>query len=460
MELAMRMGVKIGGVVAAVTCLGLVGMQAHGASKDPVGKDLIEVYQPEPMPPGFQVFNTETQGPLFGDPQGKAMYIWRSVPLRAGKVGEDPNKPACNNERLRMSVGQYSIYAPALLPEVDKRPTCTDVWPPVYAAADAKPVGKWTIVTRDDGSKQWAYDNYALYTSNLDLRPGDALGGDRATPPRNVNVGEPAREAIAPAPAVPPGIDVTVTTPGRLITTSQGFTAYTYVKDTATKSNCTGACEQTWKPVLAAAFSRPQAGWTTIERAPGVKQWVFQGKPLYTYELDREIRGLDGLEVPGWSAAYTQLAPPLPAAFTTRDTLAGTVIADQNGKTIYIYWCYEDTQDQLACDHPNAPQAYRFAICGAGDPERCVRTWPMVRAADNAASTSRVWGIAYVNPKTGKFAKEGDADAWRVWTYRGRPVYTYAEEGPGEILGDEFGEHDQNRNTFKAFYVHSLNSYR
>src|SRR6185436_8964283 len=135
------------------------------------------------------------------------------------------------------SDGQYSIYAPALLPEVEKRPTCTQVWPPVLAAADAKPVGKWTIVTRKDGAKQWAYDNYALYTSVLDQRPGDVNGGKRATPPRQVNVGEPAREAIAPAPAVPPGFDVTVTVTGRLVTTDKGFTVYTYDKDTAIKSN-------------------------------------------------------------------------------------------------------------------------------------------------------------------------------------------------------------------------------
>ena len=457
----MRTSVKLGGLLTAVACLGLVGaIYSQAGAKDALSKGLIEDYQAEPMPPGFQVVNTETQGPVFGDPQGKSMYIWRSVPLRQGKVGEDPNKPSCNNERITMSDGQYSIYGPALLPEVDKRPTCTQVWPPVLASADAKPVGKWTIVTRGDGARQWVYDNYALYTSNLDLRPGDVNGGKRATPPRQVNVGEPAREAIAPAPAVPPGIDVTVTATGRLMTTDKGYTVYTYDKDSATKSNCDGACAETWKPVVAGAFAQPQAGWTTIERAPGVKQWVFRGKPLYTYQLDREIRGLDGQDIPNWRAAYTQFAPQPPAEFTTRDTLAGTVLADRNGKTIYIYWCYEDALDQLACDHPDAPQAYRIAICGAGDADRCAKTWPLVRAADNAVSNSRVWGLAYVNAKTGKFAKQGEADAARVWTYRGRPIYTYANEKAGEVLGDEFGEHDQNRNTFKAFYMQSLNSYR
>ena len=456
----MRTVVKFGGLLAAVTCLGFVGTHSIGANAASTAKIVTEDYMPEPMPPGFQVVGTDTQGPLFADAQGKSLYIWRSVPLRQGHVGEDPGNPSCNDEHLTMSDGQYSIYGPALLPEVDKRPTCTTAWPPVLAPADAKPVGKWSIVNRKDGSKQWAYENYAVYNSFLDQRPGDVNGGKRATPPRQVNVGEPAREAIAPASAVPPGFDVTSTSTGRLLTTDKGFTVYTWDKDPAGKSKCDGACAETWKPIIASAFAQPQAGWSTVERAPGVKQWVFRGKPLYTYQLDREIRGLDGQDEPGWHAAYTQMAPSPPPEFTTRDTLAGTVLADHDGKTIYTYWCYEDALDQQLCDHPNAPQAYRLAICGAGDAERCLQYWPPVRAPKDAVVTSKVWGIAYIDPKSGHFAKADQAGAWKVWTYRGRPIYTYTREKSGEVLGDEFGEHDQNRNAFKAFYMQSLNSYR
>ena len=34
---------------------------------------------------------------------------------------------------------------------------CVMNWPPLAASADAKPMGDWTVVTRDDGSTQWAY---------------------------------------------------------------------------------------------------------------------------------------------------------------------------------------------------------------------------------------------------------------------------------------------------------------
>jgi predicted lipoprotein with Yx(FWY)xxD motif len=53
---------------------------------------------------------------------------------------------------------------------------CPNNWPPFKAAADAKPSGDWTIVTRADGGKQWAYKSKPLYTFYKDGNPGDANG--------------------------------------------------------------------------------------------------------------------------------------------------------------------------------------------------------------------------------------------------------------------------------------------
>ena len=53
---------------------------------------------------------------------------------------------------------------------------CANNWPPFHAAADAKPAGDWTIVTRKDGGKQWAYKGKPLYTFYNDADPGDAKG--------------------------------------------------------------------------------------------------------------------------------------------------------------------------------------------------------------------------------------------------------------------------------------------
>ncbi|MBN8996742.1 MAG: hypothetical protein J0H63_11275 [Rhizobiales bacterium] len=53
---------------------------------------------------------------------------------------------------------------------------CAAKWPPFMAAADAKDDGDWTVVTRDDGSKMWAYEDKPLYLWVKDGAPGDVTG--------------------------------------------------------------------------------------------------------------------------------------------------------------------------------------------------------------------------------------------------------------------------------------------
>ena len=53
---------------------------------------------------------------------------------------------------------------------------CAKNWPPLAAAADGQPSGDWTIVTRADGTKQWAYKGMPLYTWVKDQKPTDSTG--------------------------------------------------------------------------------------------------------------------------------------------------------------------------------------------------------------------------------------------------------------------------------------------
>jgi predicted lipoprotein with Yx(FWY)xxD motif len=53
---------------------------------------------------------------------------------------------------------------------------CAGLWPPLFAAADAKTGGDYTIITRDDGSKQWAHKGKPLYLWIKDQKPGDKTG--------------------------------------------------------------------------------------------------------------------------------------------------------------------------------------------------------------------------------------------------------------------------------------------
>jgi predicted lipoprotein with Yx(FWY)xxD motif len=53
---------------------------------------------------------------------------------------------------------------------------CEYVWPPFRAGANARAIGEWTIVTRKDGTRMWAYDGHPLYTYIRDKRPGQVTG--------------------------------------------------------------------------------------------------------------------------------------------------------------------------------------------------------------------------------------------------------------------------------------------
>ena len=53
---------------------------------------------------------------------------------------------------------------------------CAANWPPAIAGDGAKPAGDWTLVTRGDGMKQWAYKGKPVYAWVKDSKPGDTTG--------------------------------------------------------------------------------------------------------------------------------------------------------------------------------------------------------------------------------------------------------------------------------------------
>ena len=53
---------------------------------------------------------------------------------------------------------------------------CATNWPPLVAQSSDAASGDWSIVTRDDGSKQWAWKGSPLYTYAKDAKAGDASG--------------------------------------------------------------------------------------------------------------------------------------------------------------------------------------------------------------------------------------------------------------------------------------------
>jgi predicted lipoprotein with Yx(FWY)xxD motif len=99
------------------------------------------------LPPVFPAKVAQTkQGPILVDNKGMTLYTFDR---------DTGSKSACEAK-------------------------CTERWTPLAAPADAPPKGDFTVVTRSDGSRMWAYRFRPLYTSASDKAPGDANGFDGA----------------------------------------------------------------------------------------------------------------------------------------------------------------------------------------------------------------------------------------------------------------------------------------
>ena len=53
---------------------------------------------------------------------------------------------------------------------------CAVNWPPLMATGSDMASGNYTLITRDDGAKQWAYKGQPVYYWIKDTKPGDKTG--------------------------------------------------------------------------------------------------------------------------------------------------------------------------------------------------------------------------------------------------------------------------------------------
>lgn len=148
---------------------------------------------------------------------------------------------------------------------------CTPMWPPFLAGAADKPSGDLTVITRDDGKKQWAYKGHPLYYWAKDAKKGDRTGDNF------LNVWH----VIPNAAGLPAFADGFLVGPN-------GMTVYTFDKDTAGsgKSVCNADCTPMWPPLFVADGEKASGDFTIVTRDDGKKQWAHKGRPLYYWIKD------------------------------------------------------------------------------------------------------------------------------------------------------------------------------
>jgi predicted lipoprotein with Yx(FWY)xxD motif len=373
----------------------------------------------ETAPPDVRVETADNLGPVFADAHGHTLYEWKGD-TKAGAS-------QCNADRYHEIIGAGSVTY--FLPDYQTRPTCQEVWPPFAATETSAPVGDWSVITRTDGSRQWAYKGKALYTFVDDSRPGEVNG---------VGVGRfiSARYPVAAPTDAPLGVVARPTAMGAVLMTGAGKALYTYRPQGVTKAACLGDCLAAWRPMLAPAISQAHGDWSIVQGAGG-GQWAYRGKPLFTYAGDTRFGDLHGAAEAGWTLATLQAPLKPPSDIAVEMTVTGPVYADHDGRTVYVWTCVDEAPDKEVCDIPASSGVANWrSLCGPA--ATCAATWRPVIAPAGARPVGATWSIVAVDPTGARqFASADQPDALKVWAYRGRPLYTYVgDHAPGDMYGD------------------------
>jgi predicted lipoprotein with Yx(FWY)xxD motif len=306
---------------------------------------------------------------------------------------------------------------------------CLKTWRPFTASADAQDMGQWKTISRDDGSKQWAYNNKPLYTNAGDQKFGDSKG--------NGAEGETWHAASLDAAAgspIPLGISVreVADANGHALTDQKGMPLYAFAGDLKKDAPSCGAapCLHTWKPFAAPLLAVAIGDFSVVNRPDGIRQWAFKGEPLYTYSGDVELgdargRGVDQRVAVAMMARYF-----MPANVAVRSNPQhGGFLVTAEGMSLYARDTtkYMGLGNHAARGGAKAEPKVGMAIGTTGCVDECLKKWKALEAPADA----QPWGSWSVMTRP---------DGGKQWAYLGYALYTSAnDKKPGDVNGhDEY----------------------
>ncbi|MCB1979336.1 MAG: ATP-binding protein [Burkholderiaceae bacterium] len=98
------------------------------------------------------------------------------MPSHSGKMASDMPTRAADGRLIGPTGHTLYVFAKDSPGMSNCNAQCAANWPPLGVASTAKPMGEYTIITRADGSKQWAYRGQPLYYFVKDQKSGDMVG--------------------------------------------------------------------------------------------------------------------------------------------------------------------------------------------------------------------------------------------------------------------------------------------
>ncbi len=317
---------------------------------------------------------------------------------------------------------------------------CAKTFPPAVARDDAKPFGDWSVIKRDDGTKQWALKGKPLYTYVEDKLPGSLNGQliGRGRAPQAASAKAMGQEWAAayyePEADIqmPRGLaikDISDAGGRGFVTAEDQLTIYAYEGDpNKDKPNCAAPCTSPWKPLAAPQIATGVGDFSVVVRNDGIKQWAYKGAALYTFEGDRAVGYANGMGVDKrWRVAIVSAYYMPPEVKMERTLGRGLVLATTKGQTLYRH---DAVAYQTGAGHSLRrgvivrPGVGRQIGTGSCD-TACQQRWHPYLAPATAQPTG-YWEI---------FTR---ADGTRQWGYKGFAMYTYdGDKKPGEMNGND-----------------------
>lgn len=328
-------------------------------------------------------------------------------------------------------------------------PECLTDFAPYLAAADAKPVGAWSLVKRSDGAQQWALNGKAVYTYAKDEDPGSVGGNSPKRFGRGPSVGTRGSHIgpIAPDKPTPDGWAAAMLYPvapdafpagfigrevedagGLTLTTATGRTIYALDGNLKQEKKLCATIACDWKPLAAPQLASAKGDFAFVVRDDGIRQWTFKGRPLYTFARDMAPGEANGVLL------AKEIGPALVSRFfvpegviTQPTKKLGRVFATATGQTLYKrngFIFQSGSGHNLRRGDTVRPAVGR----DLGANPRC-RTncdaWHPYLAPDDAQPQG-YWSV---------YTRD---DGKKQWAYQGYALWTFdGDTRPGDILGND-----------------------
>ena len=204
---------------------------------------------------------------------------------------------------------------------------------------------------------------------------------------------------------------------GSFLVAEDGNSLYIFTPDEPGVSNCSGQCADFWPPLTVESGATPSMGpgvtgaIALISRDDGSQQVTYNDQPLYFFANDSAPGDTNGQGVNDiWFVASVEGIVEGPVAKATSDAELGDFLTDAEGNSLYIF----------------TPDPEGTSVCSGG----CAEAWPPLLVGENGTPAAGA-------DLTGALGVTVRDDGTRQVTYRGRPLYFFANDS---AAGDTNGQ--------------------